>query len=168
MIDIRLEDLELFKILGSRDEPAARVFHGAWLAVAGDARELLQFTRNRFPSFTSHDLQHSWRIVSRIESILTRDAKLDLSSVEIFAFIIAAALHDIGMISSEGTAEEVRKTHHTLSESFILSYMADRLSLISEYVPRLAESIGFIAKSHGTAWDEMIASDLFKRPERIA
>jgi hypothetical protein len=168
MIDIRLEDLELYKALCKRDERVARVLQGALIVIAGDARELLQFARNRFPSFTSHDLQHSWRIVSRIESILTPEAKADLSSIEIFAFVTAAALHDVGMISTTGTANEVRQTHHLLSEAFILSYMSDRLSLISEYLPRLSEAIGFIARSHGTTWEAMAASDLFNRPEKIA
>src|SRR5262245_31854314 len=102
MIQKHLDDLELYQLLARRkDDPIARVLSGLLVVVVGDANEFLGFVRNRFPSFTSHDLQHSWRIVARIGGILTPEAKANLSSVELFSLIVAAAFHDVGMISDE-------------------------------------------------------------------
>ena len=168
MISITLDDLELYRLMRQRRaDNVAAVLCGLLIVMSGDASEFLSFIRNQFPGFTGHDLQHSWRVVSRIESILTPTARNDLSSVEIFSLIVAAAFHDVGMISSGITVSQVRDNHHLLSEQFLLDYMKNRLSLISEYHQRLAPCIGFVAKAHGLAWDEMVASELFKRPERI-
>jgi len=167
MIDTRLEDLELYQILRQRTDRVAAVLQGLIVAVAGDASEFLQFIRNRFPHFTAHDLQHSWRIVSRIETILTAEAKADLSSVELFAFIVAAALHDVGMAHKEFSLDQVRRTHHILSEDFLFEYMTERLSIISEYVPRLSKCIGFAMRAHGMDWDAMVETEIFRNHERI-
>ena len=169
MIDIRLEDLHLYQLLRKRQDRGqiASVLQGLLIVMSGDAAEFLELVRNRFPAFTSHNLQHSWRIVKRVENILRPEAKADLSSLEIFSFIAAAAFHDVGMISQDGTADEVRRTHHYRSDDFLQEYMASRLSIISEYAPRLARCIGFVMRAHGMAWEDVIASELFKRPERI-
>jgi hypothetical protein len=168
MIGIDLQDLELYRFLAARDQDrTACALRGLLVLISGDAQEFLTFVRNRFPSYTAHDIQHSWRIVSRIESILTAEAKASLTSVEIFSFIVAAAFHDVGMASGCSTAEEVRRTHHVLSEQLLNEYMGERLSVISEYVPRLSRCIGFIIRAHGLTWDEMAASELFKRPEKL-
>ena len=155
MIPITLDDLELYHLMRQRkDDNVATVLCGLLIVMSGDASEFLSFIRSQFPGFTGHDLQHSWRVVSRIESILTPTARDDLSSVEIFSLIVAAAFHDVGMISAEIPASQVRDNHHLLSEEFLLDYMKNRLSLLSEYTQRLAPCIGFVAKAHGLPWDD--------------
>ncbi len=165
MIDYQLDQLKLYKVLQNRslEEKIASIFVGTLVGIAGDARELLEYVRRSFPLYTAHNLQHSWRILSRIENILTPKALDVLSSVEIFSLITAAAFHDIGMIDAEAKREE----HHVRSEKILRDYFCKRLTLISEQVPRLSECIGFIMRCHGMHWDEMIASELFKRTEKI-
>ena len=135
--------------------------------LSGDARELPDFTRKRFPTFTSHNLQHSWRIVSKVADLLTAQAKLNLSSLELFAFITAAAFHDVGMISADDSPDQVRRTHHLRSEQLFRAYAADKFTSISEYAPRLSTSIGFIMRAHCLDWEEMAAAESFKNSETI-
>ena len=170
MIDLQLSDLEFYSILrdrAARHDSVSVVLQGILLTLSGDARELPEFTRKRFPTFTSHNLQHSWRIVSKVADLLTAQAKLNLSSLELFAFITAAAFHDVGMISADDSPDQVRRTHHLRSEQLFRAYAADKFTSISEYAPRLSTSIGFIMRAHCLDWEEMAAAESFKNSETI-
>lgn len=169
MISLDLTHLKFYKILTSRipTEPLAAVLSGLMVSLTGDAHEFLGFVRNKFPAYTGHDIQHSWRILKRVEDIMNEDALNGLSSLEIFCLVIATAFHDVGMISTEGEPEDIRKIHHFKSEKFLNDFLMFRLSSISEYLSRLVKCIGFIARSHGTSWEDMTSDDCFKRPERV-
>jgi len=167
MINLHLNDLDVFKILcerASNRSNTARVFSGLLVGMAGDAQELLEYVRNTHPSFTSHNLQHSWRALKRIEAVLSPEALADLSDLEIFSLVTAAAFHDAGMAPPGAT----RQDHAARSDEFIRSYFDKRLDFLSEYGARLARCIGFIAYSHGMTWQEMVVSEFFTRRERIA
>lgn len=163
MIIYSLEDMEFYKKLSKRKDRVAKLFTGLLIPMTGDASEILEFVRKTHPSFTSHNIQHSWRILNRIEAIITQKAQKQLSSLEIVSFIIATAFHDVGMINDKMG----RKEHHLSSEELTLRYLSDNLTIVNDYLPRLAKSIGFIIRSHGLSWESMTSTELFKQTERI-
>jgi hypothetical protein len=170
MIQINLTQLKLYNIILSRakqSDPIAGVLNGLIISLSGDANEFLGFIRKTFPSYTGHDLQHSWRIIKKVESIISSRALESLSSIEIFSLIIASAFHDVGMIKNDTDSDQVRKNHHILSEEFLNEYLPNRLSSISEYSPRLIKCIGFIAKSHGMTWEDLSSNEYFLTDETI-
>jgi hypothetical protein len=169
MVSLSLSELKLHQklIRKSQNDPVAAVLHGLTVSLTGDANEFLGFVRTKFPSYTGHDLQHSWRILKRIEDILSFEAIEKLTAVEIFALIIAAAFHDVGMITEGLSTNELRKIHHIRSEEFLNAFLIDRMASVSEYLPRLVPCIAFIARAHGMTMEEMTSSEFFKRNERI-
>ncbi|MBI1225882.1 MAG: hypothetical protein GC192_11660 [Bacteroidetes bacterium] len=170
MVNIEINHLKLHKILLNRIEKGdsvASVLNGLLISLSGDASELLGFVRYKFPSYTSHDLQHSWRILKRIEAIITDEALNSLSTIEIFSLIIAVAFHDIGMIDKEIDSKILRGIHHEKSEEFLNSFLSERMSSISEYSSRLVKCIGFIARAHGMTWEDLNSNEYFNRIERI-
>lgn len=171
MLDLSLEDLELRRILSSRAASRDRValaLNGALEFISGDASALLTYVSQTFPSYTTHSIQHSWRIVERVSSVLSDKAKEQLSSVEIFSFIIAAAFHDTGMASDDKTEPGiVRNTHHSRGRILLERYMAERLQLMSDYISRLAPAIGFVVEAHNLDWETMVSRDEFQRSEKV-
>lgn len=159
MLDISLEDLALYKTLKSREssDVFARMAAGLLVPIAGDSREFLEFIRGSFPGFTRHNQQHSFTILKRIGMILSDRARQEMTSVEIFALIMAALFHDTGMIVDSPTlsADEARTQHHKRSREVIEKYFTLRLQIISEYTPRLKRVIGFVVESHNLTWEEM-------------
>lgn len=170
MVPLNLEDLELYKALVSRGkkDSIAQAFSGLLLIMGGDAARILEFIKTTFPLHTDHDIQHSWRIVRYIGDILSKKAKLNLTPIELFAFITAAAFHDAGMTDIDSSdLTQTRENHHKLANDFIIKYLGEQVGLISDY-PRLAKCIAFIAESHGMSWDEMLSHPTFKHHEKIA
>ncbi|MBM2847024.1 MAG: hypothetical protein HW407_2336 [Bacteroidetes bacterium] len=81
----------------------------------------LSYIPQTFPHYTAHTIDHSEEIISQISHLLFRDGNsttpvLDqLSATEAYILIVAAYLHDIGMVVSDrdkirilGSAEWVR------------------------------------------------------------
>ncbi|MCF8276150.1 MAG: ATP-binding protein [Flavobacteriales bacterium] len=170
MVPVELGQLTLFKKLQCRSvdgEKEATVLLGLATSLFGDAAELLGFVRKNYPSFTSHDIQHSLRILRKIECILTDEAKEHLTSVEIFGLLVSAGFHDVGMIQSTGDLDLLRRNHHVESDKFIQEFLVERCASISEYIPRLSACIGFVARAHGLTWDELNSSRLFTQTERV-
>ncbi|OQP62858.1 hypothetical protein A3860_26465 [Niastella vici] len=169
MVSIHLSQLKLYKKLLEKvtNDPVAGVLNGLIISLSGDAHELLGFIRNKFPSYTGHDLQHSWRIIKRLEDVISEEAIENLTPIEIFSLIIAAAFHDVGMIADGLSQDELRKKHHIKSDDFLNEFLTHRMANISEYLNRLTPCIGFIARSHGMTWEEMTSHEFFRRTERI-
>ncbi len=168
-MDLRLEELDLYKSLQSRqNDSTATMLLGLLHPIASDARAHLEFIKSSFPSYTDHSLQHSFRIVNRIGQLLRPDAKKDLSSVELFVFLLAAMFHDVGMVADDGTtADQVRHTHPLRSGDFIKRYLKERLNILSEANSRLGEHLAFIVASHGVTWEELTNREEFSRRESL-
>lgn len=162
MIPYSLEDIELYNILQHRRDKVSKMFSGLLIPISGDAAELLEYIKKSYPKYTTHNIQHSWRILKRIDDILPKKTKESLSSLEIFSLIIAAIFHDTGMID----AAEI-KDHPDYSEIFLKKYFTNELKIIQDYTSRLVECIGFIIRSHGLSWELMKSAELFKLTEKI-
>jgi hypothetical protein len=169
MMDLHLEDLDLYKSLRSRRRSkVATTLLGLLHPIASDARSHLEFIKSLFPSYTDHSIQHSFRIVDRISQLLSDKVKKNLSPVEIFVFMLAAMFHDVGMVADDGAiADRVRRTHPVRSGNFIKLYLEKRLNILSEVSSRLGQLLAFIVESHGMTWEEMKAKPEFSRPESI-
>ena len=111
------------------------------------AESLLTYANASFPYFTPHNFKHSKSVVVNLNWILPDDLKPKLNEHEIFFLIIAAWLHDWGMVCSpnEGVEklEDIRKTHHVRTyENFLALY--DKLGLNRHE----ADIAGRIARGH--------------------
>ena len=169
MIPIDLKQLPLFSEIQSRSHDSVAIaLTGALIPMAGDASDLLDLVRHSHPSFTSHNLQHSWRVAKRASMVLDANAIRELSSVEIFSFLTACAFHDTGMaIDGCGSFNPNREHHHQQSAKLIEAYFSNRLRSLSEYSKRLSRVISFVALSHNLDWDAMAQSREFQRVETV-
>src|ERR1041384_590657 len=100
---IELKQTALMRFLKDRNE---RYYNRA-LDVRDEVAKWLDYIPHTFPHYTRHTIDHSEEIVSQISQLLFRDGDLDapvlpkLSSAEAYALIIAAFLHDAGMVASD-------------------------------------------------------------------
>lgn len=169
MPDLHLEELVLYQLLQRRkNNRNATSLTGLLQFISSDARAHLEFIRASFPSYTDHSLQHSFRMARAIGAILSEPAKKKLTSVEIFAFLMAAMFHDVGMVVDDGkSANQVRHEHPLRSGEFIQRYLEKRLNILSEANHRLGALLAFVVESHGLTWEEMVARDEFHAPDTI-
>ncbi len=163
MLNINLESTALYKQLKEKEKEGgiSSILPGLAIIMSGDASEFLEYIRCSHPEFTSHNLQHSWRIVNKIGSILSKEAIQNLSSLEIFSLITASAFHDVGMVNG-------RERHAEESADIFDKYATERLHVVSEYSKRLKIIICFVMKSHAMTWEEMSINQVFMRDENVA
>jgi len=125
----------------SNDTPE---LHGRLLALRKKAESLLSYTHCPFPFYTPHDFTHSTTVEENLNWLIPDDLKTKMNAHEMFLLIIAAWLHDWGMVSDNGDAPEViRETHHLRTE-VNFERMHGTLDL-SEHEAKLA---GRISKGH--------------------
>jgi signal transduction histidine kinase len=108
------------------------------------AMSVLTYTAGSFPYFTSHDLKHSLEVERNLNWLIPDNVKLDLNAYEIFFLLIAAWLHDWGMISKQGEkSADIRRRHHERTEeNFVKMYQSLKLNYHE------ARIIGLIARGH--------------------
>ncbi len=112
--------------------------------IEDNAKTVLTYTAAAFPFFTPHDFPHSKKVEDNLNWLIPEDVKLKLNAHEIFFLIVAAWLHDWGMVCSSGErAEEIRPLHHVRSETN-LEKMYDKVGLDRAE----ARIIGRIARGH--------------------
>jgi hypothetical protein len=78
--------------------------HAKILELRQTLHQFLAASRETFPHYTSHAVDHSDEIVRSMSAVLERaavGAALELSSTEIYLLLLAAYLHDAGMVVSE-------------------------------------------------------------------
>ncbi|WAS95085.1 HD domain-containing protein [Nannocystis punicea] len=172
MFHLSLTDLKLFKTLQRRAEtdPRALAFTGVLVPVTGDAAEYLGYVTKTFPTYTRHNIQHSWTILEKIACFVSEEALKELSSLELFSLILAAVFHDTGMVASTTeniSADAVRDHHPKRSAEVLRQYLNERLKIMSEYTNRLASNIGFIIEAHGLDWKDMRARKEFSTPDML-
>jgi hypothetical protein len=169
MPDLHLEELVLYQLLQRRENSRnATLLAGLLQKISSDARAHLEFIRASFPSYTDHSLQHSFRIAHALGEILSDEAQKNLTSVELFAFLMAAMFHDVGMVADDGKgANQVRHEHPLRSGEFIQRYLKERLNILSEDNQRLGALLAFVVECHGLTWEQMVAREEFQHPDMI-
>ncbi len=108
------------------------------------AEPLLSYTHGVFPYYTPHDFLHSTGVEENLNWIVPDNTKKEMNAHEIFFLIIAAWLHDWGMVASDGEdLSKIRKEHHERTErNFQTLY--DKVQLSAQE----ANIIGRICKGH--------------------
>lgn len=108
------------------------------------AKSVLTYTASKFPYYTPHDFSHSQHVEEILNWLVPDATKPDMNDYEMFFILVAAWLHDWGMVASEGeNAEEVRRLHHIRTEAnFEKLYEKIQLSLTE------ARIIGRICRGH--------------------
>lgn len=81
------------------------------------AETILIYTSAGFPYYTPHSFVHSSNVEENLDWILTASLKLSLNDYEIFFLVVAAWMHDWGMVTNPGESpDEVRAVHHIRTE----------------------------------------------------
>lgn len=105
-----------------------------------------------FPDFTSHDIDHSDRILEQFNENFPDTLKEKLNEYEIFFLIASIYLHDLGMVKTNDDdtielavlQEKIRDIHQVRSENFILK----NYSVLSIEDIHQAHIIGRICRGH--------------------
>jgi hypothetical protein len=105
-----------------------------------------------FPEYTSHDIEHSERIIEQFNNLFSDKLKEKLNEYELYFFIASAYLHDIGMIKTknddstdpEELKQIIRENHHIRSEDYIVTHYKE-LGIDNEHQ---ANIIGRICRGH--------------------
>ncbi|HYE84608.1 MAG TPA: ATP-binding protein [Clostridia bacterium] len=130
----------LIRLLKVKDEE----LYGRLLHIGEFAKPLLSYTQGKFPFYTPHDFFHSEMVRENLDWIIPDTIKEGMNSYEIFFLLVAAWLHDWGMI---GTSDEdpiiIRENHHIRTEANFEKFYS-KLTL-SEHEALIA---GRISKGH--------------------
>jgi len=168
MINPSLGELALFRELCKRKDPTSLTLAGMLHPVAESAAQLLEFVRLSCPEFTDHSVRHSLRILDAIARILSPACFKKLTSAEIFALVVAALFHDVGMVAHDGaTPVAARSDHHVRSGQILATFAATKLDPIAEHRDRLVEILRFVIEAHGLTWREMAARPHFTRASTV-
>lgn len=165
---LSLEDVEFYKILLKRKTKNAVIYAGVLQPIAEDSNYLLEYIKNLFPEYPSHDIQHSYRILNYLSTILSQKNIEDLSDAELFCLIMVALFHDTGMAlySNDDNVDEIRKKHHKYAKKVIEKYFEENLKIL-QYGARLKDAIIFACESHGETISEVYDSDTYMKRDMI-
>src|SRR5271169_4483695 len=105
-----LHETCLYKTLASLSPD----FAGRIDVFVGKIAPILATTIQHFPYYTRHDAHHGYRVLRRIEQVVTPDcfesgASCSLTATELFLLIASAYSHDLGMTVFPGEADELAK-----------------------------------------------------------
>lgn len=133
-------EISLIKVLDNKD----KLLHGRLAQLRTKAISLLSYTQGKFPYYTPHDFSHSLNVEENLNWLVPDQLKEQMNIYELFFIIVAAWLHDWGMIGKEDEdPEDIRKEHHIRTEAYF-EKMHDILDL-NEHEARI---IGRISKGH--------------------
>lgn len=111
-MSIELRETALIQFLEKRSS----TYHGKVFEVRDEVIGWLAYVPQTFPHYTRHTIGHSEEIVSQISQLLFIDGDINrpvlaqLSAVEAYILVIAAFLHDSGMVASEGEKSRILET----------------------------------------------------------
>lgn len=169
MLDLSSDELLIFQELKSREarDSFARMAFGLLVSVAGDAQSYLD-------SMTSADRaanlgrRRAFLILHRLFKILPEQARKELSSVEIFALIIACIFHDGATeFDAHGGGKGTGEDAYQRNKIFISSYFDSKLRIIADDSPRLKNSVSFVAGCHHLSWEDMANAPEFKNANSV-
>jgi hypothetical protein len=133
-------EIKLTEILKASDEE----LYGRLLHIGGKAKTLLSYTQGAFPFYTPHDFFHSESVQENLEWLIPDSIKEDLNKYEIFLLLVAAWLHDWGMIGGPGEDPVlIREEHHERTEEYF-NKLHDKIGLNAHE----AHIAGRIARGH--------------------
>lgn len=108
------------------------------------AKSVLTYTASKFPYYTPHDFSHSLNVEEILNYLIPDEIKPKMNPHEIFLLLIAAWLHDWGMVGApEEETDEIRKTHHIRTEDNF-EKMYDKVLLSSSE----GQIVGRICRGH--------------------
>ena len=161
-----LRDYKLFKLLAERNKERDIVYAGKLITISNDIGSLLQYIKNVFPDYPDHGIQHSFRIIEHIEVILGERIH-QLSSSEIFCFILATLFHDTGMtLVGYAEKESLRSTHPQNASIVIDTYFKDKLQDLKSR-ERIKSIVKYVCKAHGLDIREMYHDPYFWKVDTI-
>jgi len=118
--------------------------YGRLIDIREKAKPSLSYTQGKFPYYTPHDFTHSLAVEENINWLIPDNVKQKMETFEIFFLIVAAWLHDWGMVGKPGeNSESIRETHHLRTENNF-EELHEKLH-IDEHEARI---IGRICKGH--------------------
>lgn len=133
-------EVSLRQVLGNRNPSLS----GRLEEIQDIAMGLLSYTQGKFPYFTPHGFSHSLNVEENLNWMIPDDVKNKMNSHEVFFLLIAAWMHDWGMVGElDENPKEIRKIHHQRTE-INFQRMYDKLFL-SKHEGRIA---GRICKGH--------------------
>lgn len=133
-------EISLIKLIENRD----KALYGRLLVIRKQAEALLVYTQGKFPYYTPHGFLHSSNVEENLNWLIPDNVKEKLNNFEIFFLLVAAWLHDWGMIGSEQENPfKIREEHHIRTEHNF-EKLFDKLYL-NEHEARI---IGRICKGH--------------------
>jgi len=125
-------------------ENKARKLHGRLPRIREQAEALLIYTQVPFPHYTPHGFSHSISVEENLDWLIPDEVKEKMNDHEVFFLIVAAWLHDWGMIGEQGEdAEHIRRDHHIRTERNF-EKMHQQIGL-TEHEARI---VGRISKGH--------------------
>lgn len=108
------------------------------------AISLLNYTQGKFPFYTPHGFSHSLAVADHLNWLLPEKVKAEMNAHEIFFLLVAAWMHDWGMIGKEKEdPEKIREFHHLRTEKYFEDFYADLK--LDEHEARI---IGRICRGH--------------------
>jgi HD superfamily phosphodiesterase len=108
------------------------------------ARNILQYSQAKFPYYTPHGFQHSENVLENLNWLLSEEVKTELNAYDLFFLIIAAWLHDWGLVGTPSEdSEKIRENHHLRTEEKFRHHYA--LVGVSNNEARI---IGRLCKGH--------------------
>jgi len=116
-----LSQMALMRFLETRNSS----YYGKVIEVSDEVAGWLTYIPQTFPHYTRHTIAHSEEIISQLSQLLFEDGDLgrpalpQLSAVEAFILIVAAFLHDSGMVASDDEKKRILATAewHAWTES---------------------------------------------------
>lgn len=158
-------EITLDKLLENRDAE----LYGRLLKIRKISKPLLSYTQGKFPYYTPHDFSHSESVEENLNWLVPDQLKDEMNKYELFFIMVAAWLHDWGMIGeSDEDSEEIREAHHSRTEKYFET-MYDKLYL-SDHEARI---IGRICKGHRKVdlntpeYDDVVFGQNFKIRKRF-
>ncbi len=165
---LSLGELKIYKELKQRESSSAIMYAGTLFPIVSDANEILSYIKKLFPEYPDHGLDHSFRILNYIASILTDKEIRDMTDTELFCLILSALFHDTGMALFEsGEKDDTRENHHYKSELVINKYFEEKLQLLTN-ADRIKTAVLFACKSHNRLLDDLYKGKQFEITDNIA
>lgn len=169
MLAKSLRESPFFRLLELREalEPNAKAYEGLLLLTEPDAEEALEYIKNIFPGFTSHDMGHSLRILDNLYLLMSDSLRDALSASEIFCLMMAAMFHDMGMAKPDETNRaRQRDFHHLYAGEPLELFMRDKMTSVKEW-RRLYNCILFVCQAHGMELDTLYGHEEFYTQDAI-
>jgi hypothetical protein len=103
----------------------------------------------KLQDFTNHDIEHSKRVISKIESLVSM-LREPLGPYSSFILLSSAYLHDVGMqYPFSDNVDEIRKNHHIFSAEMIIGSVQKKEKYPDLGVPEAyAPYIALVSKGH--------------------